>query len=179
MIELENNQRVLHQWALDQRVIIDGFLSGTRVEFSSKYDCKDSAIPVAAYKVNGHVCADVPNALLQSHGYIHVLVRPSASDKDHMPEEKDIKVVRRDKPEDYAYTETPTLSMENKIDKYWGKVNKGKALIIGEDGYITAGEPTSSGSGNVSAEDDGQGNVTINIPGVTITDDGSGNVVIG
>lgn len=178
MIELEHNQRVLRQWSLNQRVVIDGFLSGTRVEFSLKYDCKESALTVYAYEENGHVYANVPNILLQKHGYLHVYVNPSAADAEHMPAEKDIKVVRRDKPGDYAYTETPTVSLDNKIDRYWGAGNKGKALIIGEDGYITTGEPTSSG-GNISAEDDGQGNVTINIPGVNITDDGSGNVVIG
>lgn len=179
MIELEGGRRVLYQWELNKRVIIDGFLAGTKVEFSTKYDCKDSAIPVLAYEVDGHVYADVPNVLLQKDGYIHVYVNPSAADAEHMPQERDIKVVRRDKPADYEYTETPTVSLESKLDKYWGTENKGKALVIGEDGYITAGEPTSSGGGNVSAEDDGQGNVTINIPGLTVTDDGSGNVVIG
>lgn len=178
MIELEGGRRVLYQWELNKRVILDGFPAGTKVEFSAKYDCKDSAIPVHSYAVGNHVYADVPNILLQKYGYIHVYVSPSAADVDHTPQERDIKVVRRDKPEDYEYTETPTASPENKLDRYWGAENKGKALIIGEDGYITAGEPTSSG-GDVTAEDDGQGNVTINIPGLTVTDDGSGNVVIG
>lgn len=184
MIELENGQRVLRQWSLNQRVIVDGFRPGTRVEIAQKYDCKDSALPVTAYEVDGHVYADIPNALLQKAGYIKVSVLPSAADTEHTPAEKDFRVVRRDKPGDYdaTYTETPTQTMENKIDRYWGVENKGKALIIGEDGFITTGEPTSSpgGSGDVSVEDDGAGNVTINnIPGSSVSDDGNGNVVIG
>ena len=180
MIELDHNQRVLHQWDKDQRVVIDGFRAGTTVEFSSRYDCKNSALPVASYEENGNIYADIPNALLQHPGYLQVYVRPSASDAETTPILKDFKIVRRDKPENYVYTETHTLSLESKVNRYWGAENKGKALVIGEDGYITTGEPASSGgSGNAVAEDDGHGNVTIRMTGVSVTDDGSGNVVIG
>jgi hypothetical protein len=152
MIKLENNQRVLYQWSLNQRVIVDGFLSGTKVEFSDKYDCKDSALPTVAYQEGEHVYADIPNILLQSPKYIRVLVCPSAADAEHLPEEKDIKVVRRDKPEDYVYTETPTLTLDSKVDKYWGEENKGKALAIGDDGCVTAAEPIGGISASVIGE---------------------------
>ena len=179
MIELDHNQRVLHQWDKDQRVVIAGFCAGTTVEFASRYDCKDSALPVSSYEENGRIYANIPNVLLQTPGYLQVYVRPSASDAEHTPALKEFKVVRRDKPEDYVYTETPTLSLESKVNRYWGTENKGKALVIGEDGYITTGKPASSGgSGYAVAEDDGQGNVTINI-GLSVTDDGAGNVAIG
>ena len=177
MIELEGSRRVLYQWEKDKRVVIDGFLPRTKVRFASKYDNKDSALTVYSYVEAGHVVADIPNVLLQTAGYLHVLVQPPADDVVHNPEEKDIKVVRRDKPEDYDYTETPTVSLENKVDKYWGTENAGKALVIGEDGYITAGEPAASGG--LASKDDGEGNVTIEIPGLSVTDDGSGNVTIG
>ena len=179
MIELDHNRRVLHQWEKDQRVIVDGFRAGTTVEFSSRYDCKNSAVVVSSYEESGRIYANIPNVLLQHHGYLQVYVRPSASDAWHTPALKDFKVVRRDKPEDYVYTETPTLSLESKVDRYWGTENSGKALVIGEDGYVTTGKPTSSGgNGYAVAEDDGQGNVTINI-GLSVTDDGAGNVAIG
>lgn len=177
MIELEGSRRVLYQWEKDKRVVIDGFLPRTKVEISNKSDCKNAALTVLSYVVAGHVVADIPNVLLQTAGYLHVFVRPPADDVVHNPEEKDIKIVRRDRPEDYDYTETPTYSPENKVDKYWGTENAGKALVIGEDGYVTAGEPTSGGS--INTEVDGDGNVSITIPGLSVTDDGAGNVTLG
>ncbi len=178
MIELEHNQRVLRQWSKDERVVIDGFLPRTKVDFSLVNDCKDTALTVYSYVEAGHVVADIPNALLQSYGYLRVFVRPPADDVVHEPEEKEFKIVKRDKPDDYDYSETPTVSLENKVDRYWGTENAGKSLVIGEDGYIKAGEPTSTGGG-LTSESDGEGNVTITIPGMTVSDDGAGNIVIG
>ena len=177
MIELEHNQRVLYQWDLKKRVVLDGFLPRTKVEFSSKYDHKDSALTVYAYVDSGHVVADIPNELLQTAGYLHVYVRPPASDVVHAPEQKDIKVVKRDKPEDYACPMTPTESLENKVNKYWGPENAGKTLVIGEDGYLVAAEPKPS-SGSITTEDDGEGNVEVTISGMSVTDDGAGNITV-
>ncbi len=177
MIELENNRRTLYQWELDQRVMIDGYKPGTRVEFSARYDSKNSSIPVSSYEEDGHIYAPVPNILLQVAGYIRVYVSPSAGDAQS-PRTKDIRVMPREKPENYEYSETPTLTIENKLDRYWGKANKGMALVIGDDGYITPAKVQPSG-GNV-AESDGEGNVTLTLPGgMSVTDDGEGNVTIG
>ena len=178
MIELEHNQRVLYQWDLKKRVVLDGFLPRTKVEFSSKYDNKDSALTVYAYVDSGHVVADIPNELLQTAGYLHVYVRPPASDVVHAPEQKDIKVVKRDKPSDYACPTTPTESLENKVNKYWGTENAGKALVVGEDGYVVATDAPPSSSGGITTEDDGEGNVEIIIPGLSVTDDGAGNITV-
>lgn len=179
MIELENDRRYLNQWGLDQRVLIDGFLPGTWVEFSHLNDCKTTALTTEAYVEAGHVYANIPNVLLQLSGYLHVYVNPKASDMAHTPEERDIKIVRREKPSYYVYTETPTVSYENKADTFWGVENAGKPLVVGPDGYLVPGESTGGGGGAVlPPEDDGEGNVSITIPGVNITDDGSGNVTI-
>lgn len=112
MIELENGARVLKQWQQDKRVVIDNFFPGTRVEFSKRYDCKDSALPVLAYEDGDHVVADIPNILLQEPGYIRVSVLPSADDAESDPEIKDFKVVKAEKPEDYIYSETKTISYQ-------------------------------------------------------------------
>lgn len=178
MIELEFNRRYLKQWDMNKRVLIDGFLPRTKVEFSSKYDGKDSAMTVYAYVDSGHVVADIPNELLQTAGYLHVYVRPPASDVVHAPEEKDIKIVKRDKPEDYACPATPTESLENKVNKYWGTENAGKALVVGDDGYVVATEAPPSSGGNISTKDDGEGNVEITIQGMSVTDDGAGNIIV-
>lgn len=113
MIELEGGARILKQWSLNNRVIIDGFSAGTRVEISKKYDSKDSALPVLAYEDGGHVVADIPNILMQEPGFIRVFVCPSAEDAESDPAIKDLRVVRAEKPDDYVYTETPTISYQS------------------------------------------------------------------
>ena len=112
MIELENGARVLYQWKLNKRVIIDNFSAGTRVEISKRYDCKNSTLPVLAYEDGGHVVADIPNIFLLEPGYIRVFVCPSAADADSYPEVKDLRIVKAEKPDDYVYTETKTLSVQ-------------------------------------------------------------------
>ena len=136
MIELENERRYLNQWGLEQRVQIDNFLPGTWVEFSIVNDCRHCTLITEAYEETGHVFANIPNVLLQNFGYLHVYVNPPATDMVHTPEEKDFKIIRRVKPGHYIYTETPTVSYSSKVDLFWGKEHAGKALVVGEDGYV-------------------------------------------
>lgn len=136
MIELENERRYLNQWGLNQRVQIDNFLPGTWVEFSMVNDVRSNTLITEAYEECGHVYANIPNVLLQNFGYLRVCVNPPASDMAHTPEEKDFKVVRQRKPGHYIYTETPTVSYNSKVDIFWGKEHAGKALVVGEDGYV-------------------------------------------
>lgn len=138
MIELENDRRYLNQWALEQRVQIDNFLPGTWVEFSIVNDVRNSTLITEAYEECGHVYANIPNVLLQNFGYLHVYVNPAPSDMAHTPEEKDFKVIRKMKPSHYIYTETPTVSYSSKVDIFFGVENAGKALVVGDDGYVKA-----------------------------------------
>jgi len=111
MIQLENGKRVLEQWALNQRVNITGCEAGTRVEFEIAGVSGYAPLPVAAYEEDGLVYADVPNILLQRVGYINVRVCPSAN----VPQLKAIRVVRREKPEDYEYSETELLKTADEL----------------------------------------------------------------
>ena len=142
MIELENDRRYLNQWSLNQRVQIDGFLPGTWVDFSIVNDVRNGALTTEAYAECGHVYANIPNVLLQNFGYLHIYVNPAPSDMAHTPEEKDIRIVRQRKPLHYIYTETPTVSYSSKVDIFWGTEHAGKALVVGEDGYVKAAEKT-------------------------------------
>ena len=142
MIELENDRRYLNQWGLEQRVQIDNFLPGTWVEFSIVNDLRSSTLITEAYEETGHVFANIPNVLLQNFGYLHVYVNPPATDMVHTPEEKDFKIVRRQKPGHYIYTETPTVSYSSKVDIFWGTEHAGKALVVGDDGYVKASGKT-------------------------------------
>lgn len=140
MIELENDRRYLNQWSLNQRVLIDGFLPGTWVDFSIVNDVRSGTLTTEAYEECGHVYANIPNVLLQNFGYLHIYVNPAPSDMAHTPEEKDIKIVRQKKPSHYIYTETPTVSYSSKVDIFWGTEHAGKKLVVGEDGYVTTDE---------------------------------------
>lgn len=143
MIELEGGARYLKQWSLNNRVILDGFPEGTRVEISKKYDCKDSALPVAAYAEGDHVYANIPNILMQDPGYIRIYVRPSAADPEHHAEIKDYRVTPAEKPEDYFYTETPMLTAED-LEKRLRKLEEegGKGTIKSINGV----EPDENGN---------------------------------
>ena len=142
MIELEYDRRYLNQWALEQRVQIDNFLPGTWVEFSIVNDVRNHTLITEAYEECGHVYANIPNVLLQNFGYLHVYVNPAPSDMAHTPEEKDFKVIRKPKPSHYIYTETPTVSYSSKVDIFFGVENAGKALVVGDDGYVKASGKT-------------------------------------
>lgn len=142
MIQLENDRRYLNQWGLEQRVQIDNFLPGTWVEFSIVNAVRNSTLITEAYEETGHVFANIPNVLLQNFGYLHVYVNPPATDMVHTPEEKDFKIVRRQKPGHYIYTETPTVSYSSKVDIFWGTEHAGKALVVGDDGYVKASDKT-------------------------------------
>ena len=152
MIELEGGARLLKQWSLNNRVVIDNFFPGTRVEFSKKYDCKDSALPVLAYEDGDHVVADIPNILMQEPGWIRVAVLPSADDAESAPEIKDFKVAKAEKPEDYVYTETKTMSYQA-LDKRIEDLEK------------NGGNGTVKSVNGVSPDEDG--NVTIELDSIS------------
>ena len=176
MIELENGARILYQWELNKRVIIDGFLEGTRVEVSKKYDCKDSALPVLAYKDGDHVVADIPNILLQTPGYIRVFVCPSAEDAEHYPEVKDYRIVKAEKPADYVYTETPTISYQT-LEQRVKNLEENGGPGIGRDvsGKVqTPYDPNEAGGFEYIYEEPVEAQ-----PGAEILNDYDNNVAIG
>lgn len=117
MIELENNKRFLYQWELNQRVLVDGCKPGARVEFTALYKGADEPLPVSTYEDDGHVYAPIPNILLQEDGYIRVFVSQPA-------QEKDFKIVLREKPEDYVYSETPLLMVDASLGDLMEKIIK-------------------------------------------------------
>ena len=118
MIELDNGTP-LYQWDLDRRVRIDGFAVGTMVEITDP----DGSEPlcVTSYEEAGHVYAPIPNILLMLPGYIRICVLPD----DGKPQERNFRVTRREKPEDYAYHETPLVVTESTDDKKpWERITE-------------------------------------------------------
>lgn len=116
MISLENEKRVLYQWDLNQRVLIDGYAPGAKVEFSHLHDTKAEPLTVLSYQENGHLYAPVPNILLQKAANIRVRVCPTTEDSKQSAE-KDIRVIYRNKPDGYHYTETPLIQIRVGMDE--------------------------------------------------------------
>lgn len=116
MIALENEKRVLYQWDLNQRVLIDGYEPGAKVEFLHLYDANANPLVVASYQEDGHLYAPVPNILLQKATTIRARVSPVNGDA-RLPCEKDIRVIIRRKPDGYQYTETPLVQVSVGLDE--------------------------------------------------------------
>ena len=176
MIELENGARVLYQWELNRRVVIDNFLAGTRVEISKRHDCKDSTLPVRAYEDGGHVVADIPNIFLQKPGYIRVFVCPAADAAESYPEVKDLRIVRAEKPADYVYTETKTLSYQA-LEQRVKELEKNGGTGVGRDvsGKVqTPYDPNEAGNFEYIYEDPVEA-----LPGAEIFNDYDNNIATG
>lgn len=133
MIELENDRRVLHQWELNQRVLLDGFKPGARVDFTLIAGTAEP-LTVLAYEKGGHVRADIPNILLQKAGGLRVCVRPIYSDIATR-QIKDLRIVPRDKPRDYVYTETVVLMMDTELNATMDEIIKYYAKKKIDDEY--------------------------------------------
>ena len=99
MILLENGRSCLYQWDIDQRLEIESD-EITEVHFANAVT--NPALVCEVYEEDGHRYANVPNILLQqiwpvqAYGCCDCRVR----------EVEILKVVRREKPADYVYTET-------------------------------------------------------------------------
>jgi hypothetical protein len=109
MIQLENGKTKLYQWDLNQRLILN-IEVGTQVHFASNRDNVDHALVVLSYIEEDVVYADIPNVMLQAAGIINVYIYPVDGDEGHTQHHFKIRVVEREKPANYIYTETETES---------------------------------------------------------------------
>ena len=111
MIQLENGKNKLYQWDLNQRLIVD-VEAGVQVHFASDRDDEDKALPVVAYSEDELVYANIPNIMLQTPGIINVYIYPTDGVTGYTKQHFKFRVVEREKPTDYVYTETETLNYE-------------------------------------------------------------------
>ena len=111
MIQLENGKNKLYQWDLNQRLIVD-VEAGVQVHFASDRDDEDKALPVVAYSEDELVYANIPNIMLQTPGIINVYIYPTDGVTGYTKQHFKLRVVEREKPTDYVYTETETLNYE-------------------------------------------------------------------
>lgn len=111
MIQLENGKNKLYQWDINQRLVVK-VEAGTQIHFASDRDNETCALVVKSYIENGVVYADIPNIMLQIAGIINVYIYPTDGVRGYTKHHFKFRVVEREKPADYVYTETETMNYE-------------------------------------------------------------------
>ena len=100
---IEDGRKQFYQWDSNRRLIVaDSAIN--EVHFSNRTD--DSSLVCETFVENGVTLVNVPNILLQNSWRIHVY----AFDKEYTKHEDCYEVIAREKPADYAYTETEVLN---------------------------------------------------------------------
>lgn len=117
MILLGNGKSSWYQWDVNQKVILTDIeldqINNQEVHFSSEVDSDENALVTEPYIDNGIIYAPVPNNLLMISGTIHIYIYVSNGDEAHTRLHKAVKVIAREKPSDYVYTETEVKSYEH------------------------------------------------------------------
>ena len=134
MFSIEDGRKQFYQWDSNRRLIVaDSAIN--EVHFSNRTD--DSSLVCETFVENGVTLVNVPNILLQNSWRIHIY----AVDKEYTKHEDCYEVIAREKPADYAYTETEVLNW-NTISE---KVNK----ALDNTGYYV---PSVDSNGNLTWE---------------------------
>lgn len=113
MILLENGRSCLYQWDIDQRVEIESAEEIIEVHFVNAVT--SPALVVSVYEEDGRRFANIPNILLQQFWPIQAYGCCASRVRDV----ETFKVIRREKPADYIYTETELKtygSLEERIE---------------------------------------------------------------
>ena len=113
MILLENGRSCLYQWDIDQRVEIESAEEIIEVHFVNAVT--SPALVVSVYEEGGRRFANIPNILLQQFWPIQAY----GCCESRVRDVETFKVIRREKPADYIYTETELKtygSLEERIE---------------------------------------------------------------
>lgn len=136
-IRCTNNHAWFYQWDLNQRLLLDGCPDDVEVQFSSMTDGTESTLIVEPYEDEGVMYADVPNILLQYAGNLNVYIYDAAAERTLC--RKIIKVLLKERPADYIYTETEVKSyeaLEKRIDELEEKGVSEERIKEAVDAYL-------------------------------------------
>lgn len=118
-IKLENGQLYCWQWETNQRLVIDT-LEGYEIEnLSCKMGIpkdKIGIVEVEIYKENEIIFSNIPDILLQHEGLVEVWIQTNLEFSPITLAHWRFRVKKREKPEDYIYTETDVLTWQE-LDK--------------------------------------------------------------
>ena len=111
MIWIEDGREHLFQWDLDRRLVVDS-AEVTEIHYHTSNKEKDLRCEV--FEDNGKRVANIPNILLQKSGNFRVY----AYNNGYTGEQKIFEIKARCKPEDYIYTETEVIQIEDIISQF-------------------------------------------------------------
>lgn len=142
MMTIYDGRKSFYQWDIDQKVTSSNLQVGDEVHFYNM--TLQKALVVKAYVLDGVVVADVPNIILQEALAVKVYHYVTDKNSRRTRDEYKFAVTARAKPEDYVYTETELLTVEEYVKAALLEA-KESGDFDGDDGVgiskITADEP--------------------------------------
>lgn len=148
----------LSQWDVGLVLQITGLTlpETTEVHFANSGDM--DALRVIAKAKDGVTEATIPNEILQSSGTAYAYVYVTDAESSRTEYKINLYINRREKPQDYAPENQPDVigqlrqEISGKVDKYQGTENKGRVLVVGEDGNVVPGNAPSGEGGSTNNE---------------------------
>ena len=126
-MQLLDGRTYAFQWDKDIYVILPKAKAGETIHFAHRKDKK--ALVVTAKEVDSIIVAGVPNLLLQRAGFIQIYRFISDKNGSRTISRNELKVLKKEKPDDYLYEESQILSWEY-LDKRITELEKTVADCI-------------------------------------------------
>lgn len=111
MIWIEDGRKHLFQWDLNRRLVVDN-AEATEVHYHTSN--KEEDLRVLIENENDIRVAKIPNELLQKSGVFRIYLY----DSEHVLETAQFEVKAKCKPEEYIYTETDVIRIEDVIARF-------------------------------------------------------------
>ena len=148
-IKIECDKDFFWQWDLNKRLVLGTDRTDIQVHFDAG---SNEALAVDVYKENGKVYANIPNILLQEYGRIKCWVYDPGNEATTL-QVFYFTVAERDRPPDYVYTETETLTW-HELEKRIAELEENGVGGGGEFLVTVEWDPaTSSASSETTAEE--------------------------
>lgn len=145
MIELIGKK--LYQWDTNRKVkvILSDEYERIEVHFASATD--EKALVLNAEREGASYIASIPNILLQRSVDLYVYVVVANGDGEETIDRRDFQIKRRQKPEDYVYTETEVFSYKALEEKIPTKLSQLEIdMELGAVKTVDGNEPDKNGN---------------------------------
>lgn len=116
-IKIDDRDQVLHQWDKGQRLVLEGFEPGIRVDFGRCHD--GDAPPNYTYEENDKIYVDIPDAALQQSGQLVAYFVSEYEGRSETFFAWPLVVLHRPKPADYVAPEEIPIwhDLQQQIDE--------------------------------------------------------------